>query len=64
MMKLLQYTQYLYLVFFAVFLYEAFSKYQAGESPWMILFLAAMSLFMFFFRRRFAQKMQQRNKTP
>ncbi|MFN8274182.1 MAG: hypothetical protein U0X58_04795 [Flavobacteriaceae bacterium] len=62
-MRILQYTQYLYLIFFVVFLYEAFSKYQNGEAPWMILFLAAMSLFMFFFRRRFAQKMQQRNKT-
>lgn len=62
-MKILQYTQYIYLIFFVVFLYEAFEKYQAGDAPWLVLLLAGMSLFMFFFRRRFAQKMQQRNKT-
>ncbi len=56
-MNYLKYTQYVYLLAAAFFLYDGVSKYNsADESPWFSLVLGVVSLFMFFFRRKFAKK--------
>ncbi len=56
-MNYLKYTQYVYLLAAVFFFYDAFSKYNSTEeSPWFSLILGAVSLFMFFFRRKFAKK--------
>ncbi|MBL0014409.1 MAG: hypothetical protein IPP30_12130 [Flavobacterium sp.] len=60
-MNYLKYTQYVYLVFSGFFVYDAFSKFSAGDSPWLSAIIAAVSLFMFFFRRSFAKKFENRN---
>ncbi len=56
-MNYLKYTQYLYLVVALFFIYDAYTRWnETQEEPWAYLFIAAMAVFMFFFRRRFANK--------
>ena len=55
-MTFLRLFQYVYLIFAAFFIYDAFVKYQNGESVMMSLLLAAAAVFMFFFRRNFNNK--------
>ncbi|WP_298221289.1 hypothetical protein [Flavobacterium sp.] len=61
-MNYLKYTQYVYLLFSGFFVYDGISKLNSGESPWISFGIAAVSLFMFFFRRNFAKKFENRNK--
>lgn len=62
-MNILKYTQYVYLVFAAFFLYEGISKWNESENkPWLQFMIAGMAIFMFFFRRKFANKFNDRNK--
>jgi len=37
-------------------------KYTSNEAPWLSLAIAAVALFMFFFRRKFAKKFEDNNK--
>lgn len=60
-MNYLRFTQYVYLVFGLYFVYYAFTQWQAGESPWLSLIIAAVAVFMFFFRRKFATKFDNRD---
>ncbi len=60
-MNYLKYTQYVYLAFCGFFIYDSFTKYNSGESPWISIMIAAVSLFMFFFRRNYAKKFEKRN---
>ncbi|WP_026712770.1 hypothetical protein [Flavobacterium daejeonense] len=61
-MSYLKYTPYFYLVFAAFFVYDAYEKWnEPNETPYLSLFIAALGVFMFFFRRNFAKKMQNRN---
>lgn len=61
-MSYLKYTPYFYLVFAVFFVYDAVTKWNMpDETPVLSLFIAALGVFMFFFRRRFAKKMQDRN---
>ena len=56
-MNYLKYTQYLYLVFAVFFVYEAATEWnETHEMPWGQIFIAVMAVFMFFFRRKFAKK--------
>jgi uncharacterized membrane protein len=55
-MKFLQLFQYVYLIFAVFFLYDAFQKYQNGESFTLSILLVAAAIFMFFFRRNFNNK--------
>lgn len=57
-MNYLKYTQYIYLVFGLFFIYEGFTKINTEETPWLSFGIAALSLFMFFFRRKFAKKFE------
>lgn len=62
-MKYLQYTAYVYLAAAAFFLVQGIMQLNSGEQgSWLSFFLVAMSVFMFFFRRRFSRKMSQNNR--
>lgn len=61
-MNYLKFTQYVYLVFGAYFVYYGFDQWQSGESPWLSFIIAALAIFMFFFRRKFAKKFEDNNK--
>ena len=63
-MNFLKYTSYLYLAFGIYFLYEGFTKWNTAEGPLLSFFIAGLAIFMFFFRRRFAKKFEDRNKRP
>ncbi len=56
-MKYSKIFQYAYLVFAALFIYDAIAKYvNAGEIVYPSILLAALAIFMFFFRRKFSKK--------
>ncbi|WP_278034172.1 hypothetical protein [Flavobacterium nitratireducens] len=62
-MNYLKYTPYIYLVFAAFFVYDAIEKWNnPKETPLLSLLIAGLGVFMFFFRRRFVKKMQDRNR--
>lgn len=61
-MKLLQFFQYVYLFFAVMFIYDAFSNWGDGNRPFISLLLAALAIFMFFFRRNFRKKFDDRNR--
>lgn len=61
-MNYLKYTPYLYLVLGAAFFYDAITKWNdANATPNISLLLGGLAVFMFFFRRRFSKKMEDRN---
>jgi hypothetical protein len=61
-MNFLKYTSYLYLVFGIYFLYDGYTKWNTNESPFLYLIIGGLAIFMFFFRRNFAKKFEDRNK--
>lgn len=62
-MKLQKFFQYAYLVFAVLFTYEAIVNWNSDRNrAYMMLAIAALAVFMFFFRMRFAKKMEERNK--
>jgi hypothetical protein len=62
-MKFLQFFQYVYLIFVVLFSYDAYTKWSTDRNrAYMSLFFAALSVFMFFFRKRFRKKFEDRNK--
>lgn len=60
-MKLLEFFQYIYLFFAVFFIYQAITTWGEGNQPYISLALAALSIFMFFFRRKFRKKFDDRN---
>lgn len=58
-MNYLKYTQYIYLVFGLFFIYDGFTKINTEETPWLSFGIAAVAIFMFFFRRSFAKKFEK-----
>ncbi len=62
-MKLQKFFQYAYLVFAILFIYEAIINWNSDRNrAYMMLVIATLAVFMFFFRMRFAKKMAERNK--
>lgn len=62
-MKFLKFLQYVYLIFFALFLYDALSNWSVDRGrAYMSLFFAALALFIFFFRKRFRKRFEERGK--
>ena len=63
-MNYLKFTQYIYLVFGAYFIYDGVTKLNdpSTGNPWFSFIIAALAIFMFFFRRKFAKKFEDRNK--
>ena len=61
-MRYTKFFQYAYLVFGALFLYGAISKYVTnGKIDNPSILLAVVAVFMFFFRRKFAKKFDNKN---
>jgi hypothetical protein len=64
-MNYLKFTQYAYLIAGIIFAYDAFTKWQSEDSSYVLsAIFAAVGVFLFFFRRRFAKKFEDRNKKP
>lgn len=64
MTKFSKFFQYAYLIFAALFLYDAFAKYTTtGEIAYASLLLGATAIFMFFFKRKFSKKFENRNNS-
>lgn len=61
-MKYLQFTQYIYLIFAGIFTYDGISKMGVPDEPYLLSFgIAAVCVFMFFFRRSFYNRAKNRN---
>lgn len=61
-MNLLKYTQYAYLVAGILFLIDGTLKLNSGDSnAYVILGLGVVAIGMFFFRRKFAKKFEDKN---
>lgn len=61
-MNYLNITKYLYLVIAAVMTYDAISKWNEEPKPWLSVMLAALAIFVFFFRNKFAKKFEQNKR--
>ena len=63
-MKYSKIFQYAYLVFAALFTFDAVTKYiNAGEISYPSILLAALAIFMFFFRSRFSKKFENKDNS-
>lgn len=61
-MQYLKYTPYLYLVLGAAFFYDAVTNWNnPTATPNISLLIGGLAVFMFFFRRNFANKVKERN---
>ncbi|PXY41607.1 hypothetical protein DMB65_06545 [Flavobacterium cheongpyeongense] len=62
-MGYLKYTQYVYLLIAVAFIYDGITKLnEMGETPWLSFLIAGVSIFMFFFRRKFSKKFDDHYK--
>lgn len=58
-----RYIPYFYLLAAVLFSVDGFMNLNSTErSPWLSFLFAAMALFMFFFRRKYAKKFDQHKK--
>jgi hypothetical protein len=64
-MKYLKYTQYIYLVAAIIFGIRAAEVWDNDQNQsYLYIGITVLSVFMFFFRRRFAKKFEDRNSKP
>lgn len=62
-MKYFKIFEIAYLVIAVVSVYEIFTEWNVDRNrAYLFMFFAVFSLFMFFFRRRYRKKFQNRNK--
>ncbi len=62
-MRLLKVFQYAYIAFAVLFSYEAIVNWNVDRNKsYMSLFFVALAIFMFFFRKRFRKKIEDRHK--
>ncbi|MGB1307496.1 MAG: hypothetical protein ACPG6B_01200 [Oceanihabitans sp.] len=62
-MKIFKLFQYAYLIFGALFLYDAISNWSIDRNrAYLSLLFTALAIFMFFFRRKFGRKFDNKNK--
>ncbi|MFG6686252.1 hypothetical protein ACGK9U_06705 [Mariniflexile sp. HNIBRBA6329] len=63
-MKYSKIFQYAYLVFAVLFIYDGIAKLNDGTNSAYVSFgLAALAVFMYFFRRKFAKKYDNKNNS-
>lgn len=63
MSKFFKYFEYAYLIFAAVFIITGFIELSKNANQAYMLFgMAAVAVFMFFFKRRFRRRFEERNK--
>ena len=61
--KVYRFFEYAYLIFAAFFAYEAVNKWNTERNQaYLFIFIAAVAIFMFFFKRNFRKKIEERNK--
>jgi len=61
-MRLLKFFQYAYLVVAVLFLYKGISQWSEDRNKaYLSFFFAALAVFMFFFRKHFRKKFEDRN---
>lgn len=61
-MNYLRFTQYAYLLAGIIFGIDTYLKWQSNENYTLSGIFAAVCVFLFFFRRKFARKFDARNK--
>ena len=62
MIKALKIFQYAYIMFAVLFAWDAISNWSVDRSrSYISLLFAALAVFMFFFRKRFRKKFQDRH---
>ncbi len=63
MIKVLKYTEYLYLIVAVVSIYKIISLWNIErQGTYIFMFFAAVSLGMFFFRRNYRKKFEKRKR--
>ncbi|WP_295832599.1 hypothetical protein [uncultured Winogradskyella sp.] len=63
MLKALKFFQYAYIIFAVMFAWDAISNWSIDRSrSYISLLFAALAVFMFFFRKRFRKKFEDRQK--
>ncbi|MDE3742890.1 hypothetical protein [Maribacter polysaccharolyticus] len=63
MIKILKYTEYLYLLVAIFSVYRIFTDWNVNrEGTYIFIFFAVVSIAMFAFRRNYRKKFEQRNK--
>ncbi|MGJ5642516.1 hypothetical protein [Formosa sp. S-31] len=61
-MKMFKIFQYAYVVFAVLFIYDGVTKWPVNRNGAYISFaLAGLAVFMFFFRKRFSKKFENRD---
>ncbi|MBD0825319.1 hypothetical protein [Aestuariibaculum marinum] len=60
-MKYSKIFQFAYLVFAVLFLYDGITKLGKGNGAYVSFALAGLAIFIFFFRRKFANKYGNKN---
>ena len=58
-MGIVKYAYFAYLLFAILFIVDGLEKMDK-KSPWLSFAIAAVAIFMFFFRRKFSKKFQDR----
>ena len=62
-MKFLNYFKYFYLFFAVLFACDAFAKWDANrKGAYVSLFFVALTIFIFFFRKKFQKRFMDREK--
>jgi len=63
-MKFSKIFQYAYIVFAVLFIYDGISKWGDGTNgAYISLGLAALAIFMYFFRKKFSRKFENRGNS-
>ncbi len=61
--KIFRFFEYAYLVIAVFFAYEAINNWNSAPNrAYLFVFFVAVAIFMFFFKRNFRKKMEDRNK--
>ncbi|CAM3830707.1 hypothetical protein FLCU109888_03975 [Flavobacterium cucumis] len=59
-MTYLKFIQYIYIIFAGFFIYDAYMKFKNSEDYLLSLIIAGVAIGMFFFRRHFHNKYQNK----
>jgi uncharacterized membrane protein YuzA (DUF378 family) len=60
--KVLSFTKYVYLIVAAFSIYKIIDLWNVGTDSYIFIAFAAVSLFMFFFRKHYEKKFEDRKK--
>jgi hypothetical protein len=61
-MKYLKFTSYAYIIIALICIYEGITKWNDETAkPWLSFGIAAMAVFMFFFRAKYSKRFEDRN---